>query len=308
MTLMTTNLTKTISIKLFVSILIVTFGAEVLLYLTRYSYLASNLYDAVMVASLFIGWKLSPRLSRPQEQRKSKRQLAIQFTGAILIFFIGSSLVNIYSGIAFSDFNDDYNQYVHDYTSSQNYQGEGNHSPASTVTNPSFWDKMDTLGYDLYTDSLAGLEEVWRLAYMILLLVVFKKIFPRRWESGRRDIFLMTALFLTSILFGVDHTLDAEQPWRIRIGAIVTFGNMGFILGLILLWTRNLWMTVAVHAVYDMTTTFSWYYFDYAVECFALSAFIVYAILFTLEKRQQKRLQQQSAVLAVEAVKVSEST
>ncbi|NRD76709.1 CPBP family intramembrane metalloprotease [Bacillus sp. BRMEA1] len=302
---MTMNLTKPISFKLFVALLIVTLGAEVLLYLTRFSYLASDLYDAVMVSSLFIGWRISPRLGQIQEKKKTKRRIALQFTGAFLIFFLGSSLVNIYSGIVFSEFNDDYNHYVQDYTSTPSTQGEGTHSSSGSNTSPTFWDQVDTLGNDLYTDALAGLEEVWRLAYIILLLVVCKKWFPSRWESGKRDLFLLAALFLTSILFGIDHTLDAEESWRVRIGAIVTFGNMGFILGLILLWTRNLWLTVLVHSVYDMTTTISWYYYDYAVECLALIVLIVFIILLILEIRQKNR---QLAAMGVEGIEVPEST
>jgi membrane protease YdiL (CAAX protease family) len=100
----------------------------------------------------------------------------------------------------------------------------------------------------------------------------------------------MLSLFLTSILFGVDHTLDTEQPWSIRIGAIVTFANMGLLFGLILLWTRNLWVTVFVHSIYDITATLSWYYIDYAVEFFALGCFVLHMILFTIEKIKKRRI------------------
>ena len=161
----------------------------------------------------------------------------------------------------------------------------------------SIFEKVDTIGYDLYNDTLAGLEEVWRLAYIILLLVVCKKLFPRRWESGSRDVFLMAALFITSILFGIDHTLDTEEPWAIRIGAIVTFANMGLMFGIILLWTRNLWLTVIVHALYDITATLSWYYIDYAVEYFTLGVLIIHLCLFILDKIHQKRLMSQLATV-----------
>jgi hypothetical protein len=55
---MTTNLTKSISKTLLFAMLVVTIGAEILLYLSRYSTMASTLYDAVMVflsAGSFIG-------------------------------------------------------------------------------------------------------------------------------------------------------------------------------------------------------------------------------------------------------------
>lgn len=290
-TRMTTNLTKPISKKLLFAMLIVTIGAEVLLYLTRYSYMAGTLYDAMMVSSFFIGWKLHQRLKSPTDHPKTKRQVTLQFTGAFLIFFIGSTVINMYSTNTFQDFSVDYDQYVQDYAESQAYDAGAEGSSIEPVW--AFFEKVDMIGYDLFADTLAGLEEVWRLAYMILLLVIFKKIFKRRWESGRRDIFLMSALFLTSILFGIDHTLDSDQPWSIRIGAIVTFANMGLLFGLILLWTRNLWVTVLVHALYDITATLSWYYIDYAVELFALAVLVVHMILFTLEKLNQRRLERQ---------------
>ncbi|MFJ7729581.1 lysostaphin resistance A-like protein [Neobacillus sp. NPDC097160] len=301
---MTTNLTKPISKKLLFAMLIVTIGAEILLYLTRYSYMAGTLYDAMMVSSFFIGWKLHRRLKNSVDYPKTKRQLTLQFTGVFLIFFLGSTIINMYSTYIFQDFSTNYDQYVQDYTDMQMAAGEDDGAEADHITKPiwSFFEKVDTIGYDLYTDTLAGLEEVWRLAYMILLLVIFKKVFPRRWESGRTDIFLMCALFLTSILFGIDHTLDSEQPWPIRIGAIVTFANMGLLFGLILLWTRNLWVTVLVHALYDITATLSWYYIDYAVELFALAVLVVHLILLTMEKLSHRRLNNQ-----LEAVELSQA-
>lgn len=272
----------------------VSIGAEVLLYLSRYSSMASTFYDAVMVSSFFIGWKLYLRLRSQQDYSKSPRQHLLQFTGAFLLFFIGSTVINVYSSLTFVDFNEDYDQYVQDYTESQSFEVDGG-GDASLPEEPSwsFFEKIDTIGYDLYNDTLAGLEEVWRLSYMILLLVLLKKVFPRHWESGSRDIFLMAALFITSILFGIDHTLDTEEPWAIRMGAIVTFANMGFLFGIILLWTRNLWLTVIVHALYDITATLSWYYIDYAVEYFTLGILIVHVCLFILEKTNQQRSIQQ---------------
>ncbi|MEH7106790.1 CPBP family intramembrane glutamic endopeptidase [Bacillus sp. JJ1764] len=285
---MTTNLTQTISKKLLVALLIVAIGAEILLYVSRYSYLASTLYDAVMVASIFVGMKLHPRLRDEHAAPKTKRQLTLQFTGAFLLFFLGSTIINIYSNMVFKDFSTDYDQYVQAYTEIQSGVPE-NHAPKMTP----FWsfiDKIDTIGDDLYTDSLAGLEEVWRLAYIILILLVCKKLFSKRWETGSRDPFLMVALFLTSVIFGVDHTLDTESAWTVKIGTIVTFANMGFLFGIILLWTRNLWLTVLVHSIYDITATVSWYYLDYAVELFALVVLIVHITLFIMEKRKNRQI------------------
>ncbi|MEH7332783.1 hypothetical protein V7161_09115, partial [Neobacillus drentensis] len=88
---MTSNLTKPISKKLLFAMLIVAVGAEVLLYLARYSYLASTLYDAVMVSSFFVGWKIYRRLGYESVQQKTNRQRILKFTGAFLLFFVGST-------------------------------------------------------------------------------------------------------------------------------------------------------------------------------------------------------------------------
>lgn len=303
MKLMTDNLTKPVSKKLLAALLIVAIGAEILLYISRYSSLAGILYDALMVSSLFVGLKLHHRLLPQQPLLKTKRQIVLQFTGSFLIFFLGSSLINIYSNLTFEDFSTDYDQYVQEYAQMQMVEEIDPATPSTPLW--SFFEQVDTIGYDIYADSLAGLEEVWRLSYMILILMVCKKLFSRRWESGSRDLFLMAALFITSVLFGIDHTLDTEQAWSVKIGTIVTFANMGFLFGILLLWTRNLWVTVLVHSVYDIAATLSWYYLDYAVELFAAVMLVVHCILLLLEKIKQKRLKQQQP-LPAEAIQIAE--
>jgi membrane protease YdiL (CAAX protease family) len=283
---MTNNLTAPVSKQLLIALLTITIGVELILYLSGYSQLAGTIYDAIMVSSFFIGLKLHRRLRNGIQ--KTKIQLIRQFIGAFLLFILGSTIINIYSSYAFQDFSNDYEQYVETYTEVV--------SDESDIVEPSepiepiekMWeaiDEIDTVGYDIFTDILAGLEEVWRLAYIILILFVFKKIFPKRWEKGRRDIFVLIALFATSVLFGIDHTLSSVQSWQYEIGAIVTFANMGLLFGLILLWTRNLWMTVLVHSVYDILATLSWYYFEFIVEIAALILIPVYLILMTMEKK-----------------------
>jgi membrane protease YdiL (CAAX protease family) len=287
---MTTNLTKPVSKRLMLALLTITIGVEIILYLSGYSLLAGTIYDAIMVSSFFVGLKLHQRLKT--DIQKTKVQLIGQFLGAFLLFILGSTIINIYSTYAFQDFSEDYEQYVEEYTSVATFDEEEMEPSESMEPVDKMWDvvgEIDSIGYDIFTDILAGLEEVWRLAYIILILLFFKKVFPRRWEKGRRDIFVMLALFITSVLFGIDHTLNSVQSWQYEIGAIVTFTNMGLLFGLILLWTRNLWLTVLVHAVYDILATISWYYFDYIVEITALILLPIYLIFLALEKKQQMK-------------------
>ncbi|MFJ5759595.1 lysostaphin resistance A-like protein [Neobacillus sp. NPDC093182] len=285
---MTTNLTAPMSKQLLFGLLTITIGVELILYLSGYSQLAGTIYDAIMVSSFFIGLKLHQRLSNGI--RKTKVQHIRQFIGAFLLFILGSTMINIYSSYAFQDFSNDYEQYVEAYTevvSDDNDIAEPK-QPIEPVEK--MWeviDEIDTVGYDIFTDILAGLEEVWRLAYIILILFVLKKVFPKRWEKGRRDTFVLIALFVTSVLFGIDHTLSSVQSWPYEIGAIITFANMGLLFGLILLWTRNLWVTVLVHSVYDILATLSWYYFEFIVEIAALVLIPVYLVLIAVEKNQK---------------------
>jgi membrane protease YdiL (CAAX protease family) len=283
---MTTNLTAPMSRQLLFGLLTITIGVELLLYLSGYSQLAGTIYDAIMVSSFFIGLKLHRRLS--SGTRKTKLQHIRQFIGAFLLFILGSTIINIYSSYAFQDFSNDYDQYVETYTEVVSDDSDIVESNEPSEPVDKMWEvigEIDTVGYDIFTDILAGLEEVWRLAYIILILFVFKKIFPKRWEKGRRDIFVLIALFVTSVLFGIDHTLSTVQSWPYEIGAIVTFANMGLLFGLIVLWTRNLWVTVLVHSVYDILATLSWYYFEYVVEIAAFILLPIYLILMTVEKK-----------------------
>jgi len=79
---------------------------------------------------------------------------------------------------------------------------------------------------------------------------------------------------------------------------------MGLLFGLILLWTRSLWVTVLVHSLYDISATFSWYYVDYAVEMVAFAVLIVHSVLLTLEKIKQNRTLDQ--IKTPEGVQVSD--
>lgn len=293
---MTTKLTESISKKLLFALLTITIGVEVILYLSGYSLLAGTIYDAMMVSSFFIGLKLHQRLKF--DIQKTKVQLIRQFIGAFLLFILGSTVINLYSSYAFQDFSNDYEQYVEEYT--EVTSPDGGVGEPSELSEPSahsenvdkMWDvidEIDNVGYDIFTDMLAGLEEVWRLAYIILILLVFKKVFPRRWEKGKHDIFLMIALFVTSVLFGIDHTLNSVHSWQYEIGAIVTFANMGLLFGIILLWTRNLWMTVLVHSIYDILATLSWYYFEFIFEVTAMILLPIYLVLMAIEKNQQMK-------------------
>ncbi|OCA82447.1 hypothetical protein A8F94_21330 [Bacillus sp. FJAT-27225] len=290
---MVDDLVRPVSKRLFFLLLIVTVGSELALFLSRYSSFFTEIYDAIMIVSIFVAWKLHPRLAGPTGRKAAgtlkdalgfttdmpdskhkfwNRGYASQFAAAFLLFYMGSAVVNFYSTILFPGFNDQYEEYVEESVEAVNGEWnqvgeeEGLIEPGATN---SLIDWFEFEGYDFYTSALAGFEEVYRLGYIILILMLFKKILPNRWSKWPKDVFLMAALFISSLLFGVGHALDTPQPWEVTIGTVVTFTNLGLFLGILLLWSRNLWLLIAVHGVYDIVITFEWYYFEYASLLFS---------------------------------------
>jgi membrane protease YdiL (CAAX protease family) len=308
------DLTKPVSKRLLLLLLIVTVGSEKALYLSRYSYFFSEIYDSIMIVSIFLAWKLHPRLMgrtgayasgtlrdalglSPVEPGGKKsfwhKGYISQFAAVFLLFNMASAVVNFYSYILFPGFNDNYQEYVEE--SIDTVQGgwvsfaddEGIVEPNDTNL---VLEWFDFAGYDFYTSALAGFEEVYRLGYMILFLLLFKKFLPLKWRQWPAEVFLMAVLFLSSILFGIGHALDTPQPWDVTIGTIVTFTNMGLILGILLLWSRNLWLLIAVHGVYDVLMTIEWYYYEAASVVFSgviLAAWALEAVIRKISSEKE---------------------
>ncbi|RHW37235.1 CPBP family intramembrane metalloprotease [Neobacillus notoginsengisoli] len=300
------DLTQPISKRLLLLLLLVTIGSEAALFLSRYSYFFSEVYQAIMIISIFVAWRLHPRLAGNEQRRLERhsgerehlteidgtvpssapvnrqpfiRQMISQFAVVFLIFYLGAIVFNFYSAILFEDFNESYGDYMEESAviMNESLRGVAEEGGAGSVANLIFeW--FSLAGSDFYADILAGFEEVYRIAYIILFLMLFKKCFPKQWEKPNRDLFLMIALFLSSVLFGVGHALDTPQPWTVTIGTIATFTNLGLILGLLLLWTRNLWLLIAVHAIYDIFMSIEWYYFEFSSLIFAGLLLLAWAI------------------------------
>jgi membrane protease YdiL (CAAX protease family) len=261
--------TKPISKKLLAAMLCVTIGAEVVLFLSRFSYLFSFIYDSIMVVTFFVGWRLNRKLNSHFIEHLQKRQKILQFTRITIIFFFGSLLLNTYSAIFFGDFTT---------------------SSSTPFIEP--FEKSHILGYDFYIDILSGMEEVSRYVYIILFLLLFKRMFPKR-RPG--DLFLIAALFLSSFLFGIDHTLDTNHDWMSTIGIVVHYTNMGFFLGLLLLWTKSLWTMVIIHALYNITASLSWYLNKNGLVPVLLLAIIVYIAITFFGKRYQSTLKMEGS-------------
>ncbi|RDU37541.1 hypothetical protein DRW41_06780 [Neobacillus piezotolerans] len=306
------DLVQPVSKRLLLLMLLVTVGSEAVLLLSRYSYFFSDFYNLLMVGSITLAWKLHPRLAPaprnaglengstpfPSDSESffgfgggaPKRQIVSQFAVIFLLFYLGSIITNFYSNILYKDFNDNYAEYVEESAAAIESGLDGSGEDLAGPTRVFEW--FDLVGYDFLSDTLAGFEEVYRISYIILFLMLFKKIFPHKWAKWPQEVFLMAVLFISSLLFGIGHTLANPQPWSVTLGTIATFTNMGLILGLLLLWSRNLWLLIAVHSVYDILMTIQWYYFDVAAPVF--SGVLILAWIIETATRKKPNYQETS--------------
>ena len=320
------QLTKPLTKKLLFSLLLVAVGSDIILYLTRFSYLAETLYTNILLFGIFVGIRLAPRLSglqatrdknpklglkldsvpglgmaqgpgiemnqvpglgmdpepelklKPVSEPGPKKRLFSVFTKAFFLFYIFNLVNNIYISEAFPAFDESAAVIAEDFSSMAS-EFEGSSSEGSTGAEFTSVDRVfewiDTVGFDFFDSFIAGLEEVWRLSYIVLFLAFFKKIFPKVWQRSSKDSFMILAIIFSSILFGVGHSLSVEQEWTVFVGTVVNYTNMGLILGYLLISTKNLWLLVFIHGLYNVLATISWHYFALSLEVFVL------IILFT---------------------------
>lgn len=280
---LTSNLTK----KLLFAIIVLTIGSDLLLYLIRKSEVFGDLYNILMGAAVFIGLSLHKRL-RDEPTQQSKTMWLYQFCLVYVLFSLASSLTAISDTYLYPAATEEFQQqkdvFQEDVVWQRSYVEE-----TEAVIHP-FFQFVNEAGNDLFLGILAGLEEVWRLGYIILFLLVCKILFKRTWASETaKSYFLLLALFFSSFMFGVGHTLSYETDWNVTVGTVVSYTNLGVAFGLLLLWTRNLWLLVGVHALHNTMTTLSWMYNDY-LHLIIVGVFMIILLLLlplVLDKRKK---------------------
>jgi membrane protease YdiL (CAAX protease family) len=249
-------LTEPISRRLLWSIILITIGSDLVLFLGRYSTFLYDVYEYILVVSFFVGISLHRRLKGSNTISHTFRSRLLLFAKVYIIFFVVNYALDSYSIMFLQDFHENYEQTVEEYNAyspfsiEDNFEYEEGGSP--------LWEWLDFYGYTYTTDFMAGLEEVWRLGYIVLFLYFMKLLFPKMWVDGRTFVFWSLALFLSSFLFGIGHILSENQPLTVSVGSIVYYTNTGLLLGFLLLWTRNLWIMVFVHGIYNVLSSISW--------------------------------------------------
>jgi hypothetical protein len=123
-----------------------------------------------------------------------------------------------------------------------------------------------------------------RLAYICISsnFVYFLKRFFQK-KGGKRetkDQFLMAALFLSSFLIVIDHTLDTGYHGVSTIGIVVHYTNMGLFY----------WQMVNVHALYNITVFLSWYTNKSGLVLVLFFPIIVHITIKFFEKQYQSTL------------------
>jgi hypothetical protein len=278
------QLTQHVSKKLFIGLIIVTIGADLALFLSRDSYFMEMIYSNIMLFSILIAVKLAPRL-QDRTTTVSKTRLFSTFVKAFFLLYLVGTINNYYTNQMFTDFTEDRSVMAEDFSSRVDSFEERTSSDTAEYTR---YDRIvewvDSIGYDFYDYFMAGFEEVWRLSYIVLFLLFLKKAMPRLWEGSSKGTFMIVAILLSSLLFGVGHSLAYEQNWTVFVGTVVTYTNMGVILGYLLISTRNLWVLVLVHGFYNVFTTMGWTYFEWTTEVFVALLLLINGVLWIVGK------------------------
>ncbi|QOR66438.1 CPBP family intramembrane metalloprotease [Cytobacillus suaedae] len=274
------NLTSSVTKKDIGLILIITILVDLVLYFTKYSSFMFTLYDLLLMITFYVGIKLHRVLSSNDGEPKDRKSLLNKFVIVFIAFYCAMTVIDALSYSLFESYWDNHEQYVEDsvaYVESAVAEPPTENATAEDVTYYVF-SMIDSVGYEFLSSILAGTEEIWRLGYMILILLVLKAIFQKKWESGTQKPFMITALVLSSFLFGWGHTLSSHyDDLSIYLGTVILYSLAGLVLGSLLLWAKNLWILVAVHSLYDVLVTISWYYFNLALEVTIILLLIIYA-------------------------------
>lgn len=279
---------ETITKKYILLLLLITVGAELALYGSRYSYFIADVYNFIMIASIFVAVRLNTFLKVESRPKRTKKQSIYLFLKVFVIFTTATFVMDFFSNEYLQDFHENYEEevieYTQDYSYTSSYGDDFGIDGSEGMDALPFIDWLDTDGYSFFTDILAGFEEVSRLAYIILVLAFFKLLYPKRWEEGQTWFFWLVALFISSVMFGLGHTFSTEQTFNVFIGTVVYYTNFGLILGVLLLWTRSLWMLIIIHAMHNTLTSISWLYLEDAHVIFYIIMVITFVTFFFMEK------------------------
>jgi membrane protease YdiL (CAAX protease family) len=103
---------------------------------------------------------------------------------------------------------------------------------------------------------LASCEEVWRVSLLVASLLLLRRLMGQRWqsESTRRTAFGL-ALAASSLIFGAGHINNFSGMQTV---VWMTMSLIGCLLTLFIFTTRNLFLGMFTHGLYDFLSMTGW--------------------------------------------------
>jgi hypothetical protein len=283
------NLTSSISKRDIGLILVITILVDLVLYFTKFSSFMFTIYDLLLMITLYAGIKLHHVLRSNDDQPQDRKSLFTKFVITFIAFYCAMNVIDSLSYSLFESYWENHEQYVEDsidYVDSAVAEPPTEDATTEDVTYYVF-SIIDSVGYEFLSSILAGTEEIWRLGYIILILLLLKTLFRNKWVNGDQKPFMLTALIISSFLFGWSHTFSSYyDDTSVYIGTVILYSVAGLVLGALLLWSKNLWILVAVHSLYDVLVTISWYYFGLALEVTIVCLLIAFALTNVISSKK----------------------
>ncbi|WP_456278853.1 CPBP family intramembrane glutamic endopeptidase [Bacillus sp. AK128] len=279
-----------------IGMLLVTVGAELLLWGSGYSYFLDELYMYLLIASIFLAVPLH-RTWKEQDIKRSRLYYLFQFCTAFLVCFTLTYLLDHSTASYLDEFMTGYQEDTEDHlgyapTFYEDIYFEEEDGDYSTYH---LFENLDYYGSSITRSVLAGLEEVSRISYILLTMCLISLIY-RRYKPERSQFpALLTGLFLSSLMFGIGHILANEYTFSESFGSFIYYTNVGLILGVLLIWTRNLWMMIAVHGLYNLSMSLNIYFFEYSSLIIILLVFLMWTVfgIVLFNKRRLPNVQQE---------------
>ncbi|MFC4321976.1 CPBP family intramembrane glutamic endopeptidase [Litchfieldia salsa] len=276
-----------------VGMIFVTLGAELLLWGSGYSYFLNELYMYLIIASIFLAIPLH-RAWRGQKTKRSTSYYIFQFCIVFFVFFTISSIVDLSTYSYLDEFEIGYDEELQDHLGNAPtfYEdGEYYEEEYEDYGTYPFFENLDYYGSDIWSCVLAGLEEVSRLSYILLTMCLFSFFYRQNKQDRSHIPPVLTGLFLSSLMFGLGHVWAHDYTLAESAGSFIYYTNAGLVLGVLLIWTKNLWMMIAVHGFYNLCMSLNLYLYEYSTLIIYLIVLVVcisYWIVLHRKRRRQK--------------------
>lgn len=126
---------------------------------------------------------------------------------------------------------------------------------------------------NLIETSFAGLEEVWKLSIIFLIVYFVTLLAKEKLNNTKKSIVIILAMLISSFVFGWLHTFGYSDVWfnpKITLGVSI----LGLDLVILFLITRRLWTAILTHSMFDIYNVLS----RFDVTLFELINLVVFIV------------------------------